>query len=254
MARPELASVFEHIWLPVGEDGKRQRGVVARCGKCDAAISLPVNTMAKGGSQTDETEWKFISSKLGMKDWEIGRRRRDHRCPRCIRNAKLLCEPDQEPGYSFQSKTGETMPPGNLRLVKDAFMTSTMPTTPPPPPKTKPTAAAVETRAMTRDDKNIIYAKLQDVYLNEKVGYADGWSDQRVATDLNIPRAWVATIRDEFFGDEITNEVTREKINAARALVDKVLALKPTIEEAVKLLGVAEKMQKDLAEIAKVMK
>ncbi|MCK1671050.1 hypothetical protein [Bradyrhizobium sp. 150] len=255
MARPELATVFEHIWLPVGEDGKRQRGVVARCGKCDSAISLPVNTMSKAGAQSDEAEWRFISSKLAMKDWEVGRRRRDHRCPRCIRNAKLLCEPDQAPGYSFQSNTGEAMPAGNLRLVKDAFMNSTMPTTTPvpPPPKARP-AAASDVRTMERGDKTAIYDLLKEVYLSDKVGYSDGWSDQKLAEKLGVPRAWVATIRDEFFGEEITSENVRERVKDAHELLAKIRALQPAIDEARKLLGLADTMERELAQIAKVMK
>jgi hypothetical protein len=262
MARPALATCFEHIWLPVGEDGKRQRGVIARCGKCDAAASLPVNTMANGGSQTDEVEWKFIAGKLGMKGWEIGRRARDHRCPRCQRNTKLESGAEV---YSFQSKrTGQPMVPGDMQLVKEAFMSTTTPL----PPKVitntpRPGESAdarkrdgrdLPGREMSRGDKTAIYDLLKEVYLNETTGYADGWSDHKLAEKLDVPRAWVATIRDEFFGDEITNEVTREKVKAANDLVSHILALKPSIEEAVKLLGVAEKMQKDLAEIAKVMK
>jgi hypothetical protein len=252
MARPELTTVFEHIWLPVGEDGKRQRGVVARCGKCDVAISLPVNTMAKGGSQSDEAEWRFISSKLAMKDWEVGRRRRDHRCPRCIRNAKLICEPDQAPGYSFQNNTGEAMPAGNLRLVKDAFMNSTMPPAA-LPPKAKP-ATVSGARTMTRGDKTAIYELLKEVYLNENSGYSDDWSDQKLAEKLDVPRAWVSTIRDEFFGEELTSENLRERVKEAHELLAKIRALQPAIDEARKLIGLADTMERELAQIAKVMK
>lgn len=272
MARPELASVFEHLWLPVGEDGKRQRGVLARCGKCDAAITTPVNTMAKGGSQTDEIEWKFISSKLGMQGWDIGRRRRDHRCPRCQRNARLEA-PREAQVYAFESKkTGLPLPPGNMQLVRDAFMNSTTPTTVLPPKSITNTPRAGESagsrerhppghdgrdlpaREMTREDRRLIFEKLNEVYVDDKVGYGDGWSDEKVASDLGVPRGWVKLIRDENFGEEITSEITRKKVEEAHALLDKIKALQPAIDDARKLLGLADKMAQELAQIAKVMK
>lgn len=61
-------------------------------------------------------------------------------------------------------------------------------------------------RTMGRDDRRVIFAKLDEVYLDEKRGYVSGWSDHKVATDLGVPRKWVELIRAENFGTIGTNE------------------------------------------------
>jgi len=63
-------------------------------------------------------------------------------------------------------------------------------------------------REMGRDDRRIIFEKLNEVYLDEKRGYDSGWSDQRVSTDLGVPRKWVETLRVEMFGDNAGNADT----------------------------------------------
>jgi hypothetical protein len=70
---------------------------------------------------------------------------------------------------------------------------------------------------MGKTERRIIFAKLNDVYLDEKVGYADDWSDAKVAQDLGVPVEWVALVREPDFGPEITKEL---KAAAAKSLDD----------------------------------
>jgi hypothetical protein len=58
---------------------------------------------------------------------------------------------------------------------------------------------------MSRDDRRIIYAKLNDVYVGPDAGYATGWTDQKVATDLGVAREWVAEVREDLFGPVKSN-------------------------------------------------
>lgn len=74
-------------------------------------------------------------------------------------------------------------------------------------------------REMSRDDRRVIFAKLDEVYLDEKRGYEPGWSDHRVATDLGVPRKWVETIRAENFGNIGTNEDMAAFMTEAEALL-----------------------------------
>lgn len=62
----------------------------------------------------------------------------------------------------------------------------------------------------TRDDRRLIFAKLEEVYLDESRGYDNGWTDHRVSTDLGVPRAWVELIRNENFGPTKDNPEIRE--------------------------------------------
>lgn len=81
------------------------------------------------------------------------------------------------------------------------------------PPKAEPP------RQMGRDDRRIIFAKLEDTYVDEKVGYSSGWSDQKVASDLGVPRAWVVGIREEMFGSLGTNPEMEEFLRQADAIL-----------------------------------
>lgn len=68
--------------------------------------------------------------------------------------------------------------------------------------KTK-TAATAAKRAepppqMQREDRRIVADKIADVY--DDAGYIAPWTDELVAQDLGVPRAWVAEVRDFMFG------------------------------------------------------
>jgi hypothetical protein len=60
---------------------------------------------------------------------------------------------------------------------------------------------------MTRTEKRIIYAKLEEVYADETTGYRGSWTDERVAIDLGIPKEWVSLIREDAFGPEYTQDL-----------------------------------------------
>ncbi|HAY06434.1 MAG TPA: hypothetical protein DCY26_07240 [Hyphomonas sp.] len=58
---------------------------------------------------------------------------------------------------------------------------------------------------MGRDDRRIITDKLDEIY-DEKIGrYISPWTDAAVSRDLGVPRAWVAEVREQFFGPEGSN-------------------------------------------------
>lgn len=91
-------------------------------------------------------------------------------------------------------------------------------------------------REMGKDDRRVIFAKINDVYLDERSGYSRGWSDKRVAEDLGVPLAWVSQIRERDFGKE-TDEVTElfaETMTQAEILVEGVLMLRKNIHFVLK--------------------
>jgi hypothetical protein len=226
MTALNVGKLFTFTKVPYGDDNQLVRGVIARCGApgCEAAIPLPVNTMQNARGTDDEIEWRFIAHKLQAKGWRIGRNESSHRCPRCFNAAKFSAIRKAE-----EMKNGNPMTE-KLQVVKDNM------------------------RVMTREDRRIIFEKLNEVYVNDQVGYGDGWTDEKVAVDLGVPRAWVKLIRDENFGDEVANENIREQIKDAREVLCKIKAIEPSLAEAQRLVAVADKIEKSLAEIAKVLK
>ena len=113
---------------------------------------------------------------------------------------------------------------------------------------------AEQPRTMSRDDRRIIFSKLEAVYLDEKRGYDEAWTDERVSKDLGVPRAWVATVRDENFGPVVTVDV--EAIKAENEFLKAHLveqqALASTMYDRLKIaLDDAETMRDRLAACAK---
>lgn len=95
-----------------------------------------------------------------------------------------------------------------------------------------PAQVAEQPRTMGFDEKRIIIAKLQDVYVDHKTGYDRGWSDKRVAEDLGVPRAWVAEVRETNFGPARDNDEVREVLAEARTVL---AAAKDLTEQALKV-------------------
>lgn len=75
---------------------------------------------------------------------------------------------------------------------------------------------------MTREEKRVIFAKLNDVYLDEKSGYSEGWGDGRVAHDLGVALEWVRLIREDSFGPDSSSEEIRGLVEQAREVLKEI--------------------------------
>src|SRR5262249_4668120 len=158
----------------------------------------------------------------------VGRSPTAHRCPKCFSAAKF----------------------GAIRKSEE----KPMPKVEVPPPQVALQVVKDSGKVMTREDRRIIFEKLNDVYIDGKVGYGRGWTDEKVATDLGVPRAWVKLLREENFGDEVGNEDIRDQVNEARKVLADIKALQQHFEGVQRLFAVADKIEKSLAEIQKVLK
>ena len=236
MKHQHPVQAFQFTSVPYGDDGKMVRGIIAHCGHCDAAVPLPVNVQASGShTDADDVEWQFIARKLEAKGWHIGKSRNAHRCPRCLKAAKFSAI---HKAQEFRTKTSTAVATGTVSHTNGA-----------------PMQVVENTRVMSREDRRIIFDKLNQVYIDAKVGYQPGWTDDKVATDLGVPRAWVRLIRDENFGDEVSNENIRAEIAQAKQFQADFRAFQTTLgPELARLTRLADKIEKSLAEIQKVFK
>ena len=127
-----------------------------------------------------------------------------------------------------------------------------------PKPKAEPapiikveTMAAETPRTISREDRKRIHEMIGQHYLD--VGYEPPWTDKLIAENLKVPQAWVAEIRDEFFGDEGSNDVFDKFRQETAAWMDewrKLQALCGQID-ALKSLGdeldaMRKKIERDL--------
>jgi hypothetical protein len=122
-----------------------------------------------------------IEKKFTQKGWAVGSNENWDTCPNCVNK--------------FSAKPALTIVPKEEPTPVEEVT----------PMKPEPKLVVAEPRAMQRDDRRIIFEKLNGVYLDEKRGYDPEWSDHRVATDLGVPRIWVEQVREEMFGPVATN-------------------------------------------------
>ena len=83
---------------------------------------------------------------------------------------------------------------------------------------TAPVIVAEAPPKMDRASRRIIFAKLEEIYISETIGYAPGWNDDKVAADLGCARAWVAEIREQNFGPAMPDGQRQRLLDAATAL------------------------------------
>ena len=195
----------------------RQRGenshvvwvLQARCSACanDGFARMPGPAM----SSCEQALAEQLFRKAG---WRLGRARKYDVCPTCV--ALDRQERSRAREERTRAKLADVFPP-ELKLLAAPQEAAAQEGAPATADAAAPVAESP--REMTRADRRIIIAKLEEVYLDEEAGYADGWSDQRVAADFGVPRAWVARLRDENFGPEASSAQTRKLIADARAVL-----------------------------------
>lgn len=93
-------------------------------------------------------------------------------------------------------------------------------------------------RQMTNEDRFLITSKLIEVHQGPGGRYKPGWTDAKLAEDLNAPRAWVAEVR-KGMGMEEGNEEIVATVTEAKAILKQchaILAEAQQVEQRVKQL------------------
>ena len=174
------------------------------CSAC-SAVEQAGRASRHGKNLPPEAITKFLRNK----GWTVGSTPRKDLCPACTATAR-------------KTAMKETSVPHDTKVVEIKPKLNGISELPP--------------REMTREDRRIVFAKIEEVYLDETTGYIKDWNDERVAKDLSCPRKWVETIRDENFGP------------AHAALNPQVLVLLDEIDGAVIMVN---KIATDTAEFNK---
>lgn len=110
---------------------------------------------------------------------------------------------------------------------------------------------ADEPRTMTREDRRIVFAKIDEVYLDDRSGYTPPWTDGAIARDLGVPRAWVAEVREALFGPAASNPDYDEFLEKAAPLIAD---MKNLFKGATKQLEEARKLASRFDELERTAK
>ena len=176
----------EFVRTTIKEDGKPPLPAFKlTCAKCGATDTLLL------GSKSHGYPTPLVQQKMRHRGWEIGSRASADLCPDCV--AKK---------HKKHNKTETTQESNVVTFIKVE------------PPQ-----------EMTREDRRLIFAKIDDVYLDENTGYSEGWTDSRVANDLGVPLAWVKNIRSENFGEEQSNAAMAKQLDEVKAVLSQAKKL-----------------------------
>lgn len=101
-------------------------------------------------------------------------------------------------------------------------------------------------REITPKDRRQIFKRLDEVYDDKKGRYCDGFTDNSVAKELNMPRAWITEVRESNFGPDGGND-DMERVSAAVGKLAK--QAKDLQDDAISLASRAEELEAEAGRI-----
>lgn len=223
------------------------RGFTTICARCGAKGEVPCNTFRSHGAD-DHIVAALVARRFREQGWSIGGGRRNH-CPGCKREIERVqaAERMRRKRALDAARKDATVGENDMAQQQNTVV----------PLKTEP-------REATPEERRIISAKLDDVYDVKAGRYIAPWTDQAVATDLGVPRAWVSHVRALLYGEEASNPEIEAVLAEARDVLDRVkessgkvaaaasqlAALK---EDHAKLVTRAEMIERKIASIEKAL-
>jgi len=184
-----------------------ERITCRRCGKIEDLI-LSNSTDGK------HLPLEAVLKKFKRMGWEIRGKRTT--CPDCLspaqRQANITRAADANPLTVYFEEAINLPAP---EIIDQLF--PTLKETPMAEPATAPAFTAP-----TRDQKRRIHDEIAGNWDEPRGRYIGNASDQMIADHLKLPRAWVAEIRSDFFGEEGGNEEMVELRAALDRHIDDV--------------------------------
>jgi len=205
----EAAKIFSLHTIQI--EGVNTRVAQVTCGHCHTTATMRNNSQSRTAGYDDDVIEKRVAAKFEKLGWKIAKYPAGHRCPACFSAIKMAAARKKEGAVE----------------------------------KEKVVPIAVPPRTPSRDEKRIIFQKIDELYISETVGYSGDWSDALIAEDLKVPLAWVAGIREENFGPNISEAVTKAETD-----VDAFMAELAVVKEALAEVDrKAERLTKELQKL-----
>lgn len=137
--------------------------------------------------------------------WHIGGGPRADRCAECM--GKIGTDKIVPPKPAPKVTLGDVMQDAITKRVDEM----------------KPAASAVPVnvpdanREITPKDRRAIFAELSNLHDGE-LGYKDDWTDEKVSVALDMPKLWIAKVREENFGPEL-NPIHEQAMKLRKELI-----------------------------------
>jgi len=184
--------------------GQTKSGVSITCGHCSKGEVIAVNKMRRHGEDDSGIIERMLADKFERIGWKVGNAPKHHRCPACFTAIKSAAIRKKEERMS-DNRNEKVVP---ITATPNAPANAPVNGTPQPP------------RPMTRDERYLIFKKIDEHYIGETVGYHEAWNDDKIAKDLGVPVVFVATVREESFGPNIDEHSVKVMTDAKTLLAD----------------------------------
>ena len=207
------------------------------CSQCGSRGYWQDNT--SNGAAAD-----MIAAGFRAKNWEMDSKGRGT-CPACL---------GAKGPYQRMTKSQKRAAYLRIKASETAGETITVvqPTPDPAPVQhtEEPTVAQVEQPPQpSRADRRRIQDELELVYNLDLQRYKANWTDEALASKLDVPRAWVSEERDRAYGPA-GNDAEIERLAAIQTLINRtataVEAAMKAAEQAMAAADVAEKLSAEL--------
>jgi len=218
------------------EGGAYDRYRICTCSKCGANGYWRDNTSS--GAPAD-----LVAQGFRAKNWEMDAKGRGT-CPACL-GAKRV--------YQTQKAAQKR---ADRLLAKASQSGETITVVPPTPtpvpvePVEEPIVAEAELPPQpTRADRRRIQDELELVYNVDLQRYKASWTDDALASKLNVPRAWVSEERDRAYGPA-GNDAEIERLAALQTLINRTTAaVEIAMKAAEHAMAAADEAEKLSAEL-----
>lgn len=231
---PEMPKTREFIVSKDFINGKMIKKHTIKCCECGGTDTY----FNHAGSVSTE----HLPKEFSRKGWFVGKTERTDTCPSCLAK-KRGPKPKQEKEMGI-----ELVAPPVTSTVDVPALNAAMNAGTPHTEALKPTpmpSVIHEDRAMDRTERRLIFARLNEIYIDETKGYSADWTDAKVAADLGVPVSWVADVREADFGPEINASIVDqrkkevielgEKIDRHLLLIDKKIEQLQQLDEKVQV-------------------
>lgn len=231
---PEMPREREFEPIKKYADGRTVVGSGITCSKCGKIGEFFHN---KGGKMPAV----FLSKEFTKMEWIVGGAPRADLCPDCSKALRTHRKDEyvMPTVKSFKDLVDTRMSAEHHEQHHEVLH---LPAIPPEP------APASVTQGPDKLVRRMIFAKLNDIYIDENSGYAGDWDDAKTAEDLGVSVEWVKLVRDADFGPEINAIKRQETFKALTDMFGRLERLAIVIEAKIKHAdGLSDKINEAIA-------
>ena len=169
----------------------------------------------------------IIGKKFGQQGWDVDRKGLKWAyCPDCVRarrNRRTTKQPPPSNVHTLRPIAAAMARASAEKISQSPLANVQEPQAHQPEPSTQeaPVSTNVEPRALSAGQYRKVINLLEEHFHDTAGLYATGWSDQRIAEEVDAPRASVAKLREEAFGVLKIDPAVKAELDALQVAINK---------------------------------